>query len=226
MREQRAIHVPPRASRTAGYPANPHRAGHFAGLHPEDQPYITSEEDDDSYYPQRMPTSTRRYVDTRGNPVIQQGNRRIVIHNEPPPKKKSHWLLLIGIGMVFMLLLWVGLQMLANWWINHQMDSTYGMPRTYQADQVVGHGDSTDHPSHFIFENLKGHIIIIELPGGDISHARIYSGPTLFSDNAELIPVTAEFKDIHGDGKIDIVLHIQDQRIVFLNDGTQFKPQQ
>src|SRR5436305_13366551 len=77
----------------------------------------------DSYYDTRLPTSARRYYDTRGNQVIQRGNQRIVIHEEPPPKKhKSHWLLYIGIGMIVMLGLWMGLQMLATWWTNHQLD--------------------------------------------------------------------------------------------------------
>jgi len=56
-------------------------------------------------------------------------------------------------------------------------------------------------------------------------HARIYSGPTLFSDNGDSIPVTLEFSDVNGDGKIDMIVHIGDQKIVYLNDGTQFKPQ-
>jgi hypothetical protein len=135
-------------------------------------------------------------------------------------------MLILGIGMILMLLLRVGFAWVTNWWTMHQMDATYGFPRTYQVDQVVGHANSTNHPSHFIFLNLSGHVQIIELPGGDPSHARIYSGPTLFSDNADLIPVTGEFKDVNGDGKIDMILHIQDQRIIYLNDGTQFKPQQ
>lgn len=245
MREQIAQHYSRRASatreelaqrRTNNYPpANSHRAGHYAGLHPEDQPYMTRQqqseadvEEEDSYYPQRMPSSAKRYTITNGQQVIQQGNRRLVIHNEPPPrpKHKVHWMLILGIGMILMLFLWIGFSWVTNWWTMHQMDATYGFPRTYQVDEVVGHSDSTDHPTHFIFENLSRHIIIIELPGGDVSHARIYSGPTLFSDNGELIPVTAEFKDVNGDGKIDMILHIQDQRIIYLNDGTQFKPQQ
>jgi hypothetical protein len=43
----------------------------------------TTYEDDvpDSYYNTRLPTSTRRYYDTRGNQVIEQGNRRIVFHD-------------------------------------------------------------------------------------------------------------------------------------------------
>ena len=85
------------------------------------------------------------------------------------------------------------------------------MPRTYQ---VVGHGDSAAHPTHFIAVNLHAKIIIIEIPGGDSSHARIYSGPTLFSDNGHTIPVTLEFSDVNGDGKIDMVVHIGTQRIV------------
>ena len=184
-------------------------------------------EEDDSFYPQRLPTSSRRYTTTHGQRVIQQGNRRIIIHDEPPPKKRgNHWLLHIGIGMLTMLLIWFAVQLFDNWWIQRQEDSAYGMPRTYQTDQVVGHSDSTGHPTHFIFENLAGHVVIIEIPGGNIAHARIYSGPTLFSDGAGQIPVTAEFTDVNGDGRVDIVLHIQDQRIVYLNDGTQFKPQQ
>jgi hypothetical protein len=198
--------IPARASRTQSYP---------------------DIEEDDSFYPQVMPTSTRRYTTTQGQRVIQQGNRRIIIHEEPPPKiRRNHWLLFIAIGMVCMLFIWFGVQMLDVWWIQHQEDSTYGMPRTYQTDQIVGHDDSTNHPTHFIFENLAGHVVIIELPGGNIAHARIYSGPTLYSDNAGLIPVTADFKDVNNDGKIDMIVVIQDQRIVYLNDGTQFKPQQ
>jgi len=30
--------------------------------------------------------------------------------------------------------------------------------------------------------------------------------------------------DFNGDGKLDLVLYVQDQRIVFINDGTQFRP--
>src|SRR5689334_5587222 len=124
--------IPLRASRTQDYPVQ-----------------TDVDEVPDSYYDTRPPTSTRRYVDTRGNQVIQQGNRRIVIHEEPPPKRKVHWLLILGIGMVLMLLLWAGLQWLGNWWTMHQMDATYGFPRTYQVDAVVYQGDSPDHPSHY-----------------------------------------------------------------------------
>jgi hypothetical protein len=188
-------------------------------------PITNEEEVPDSYYPQRLPTSTRRYVDTRGNQVIQQGNKRIVIHDEPPPKKKSHWLLFTCIGMLAMVVLWFLLQLAGAWWTNQQLYAAYQYPRMSQADEVVGHSDSTDHPTHFIFENLRGQVIVIEFPGGNYTRARIYKGPTLYADNADQIPVTAEFKDVNGDGKVDIVLRIQDQRLVFYNTGTEFKEQ-
>jgi hypothetical protein len=230
--------IPPRRSATV----DAHRAGYHSGLHPEDAPYITTQKQrypypdnpldlgDDLDYPgerTRMPTSARRYYDTRGNQVIQQGNRRFVIHDEPPPRRrrKVHWLAILGIGMTIMILLFIGWALISNWWTNHQLDSTYGFPRTYQVDEVVGHGDSTDHPSHFIFLNLNGHVIITELPGGDVTHAKIYSGPQIFADNPSSVPVTGEFKDVNGDGKVDLIVHIGEQRIIYLNDGTQFKPQ-
>jgi len=182
-------------------------------------------EEDDSYYVTRQPTSAVRYTQPKQQ-VYQQGNRRIVVHNEPLPARKLHWSFILGTGMLFMLALWVFGSYALSWWQNHELDTTYGMPRTYQTDQVVGHADSAEHPTHFIAVNLNSRITIIEIPGGNSAHARIYSGPTLFSDNGDTIPVTLEFYDVNGDGKIDMIVHVGDQKIVYLNDGTQFKPQQ
>ena len=125
-----------------------------------------------------------------------------------------------------MAVLFLMLNTLGSWWQIHQDDATYGRPRTYQVDTVVGHNDSVTNPSHFIFLNLNRHVEIIELPGGDTAHARIYNGPTLFGNGQDLTPVTAVFKDVNSDGKIDMIVHIQDQVLVFINDGTQFVPQQ
>jgi hypothetical protein len=182
-------------------------------------------EEDDAYYVTRQPTSAVRYQQPRQQ-VIQRGNKRIVIHNEPLPTRKLHWSLIFGVGMIAALALWVLGSYALAWWSNHQLDAIYGNPRTYQTDQVVGHSDSSDHPTHFVAINLDTRITVIELPGGDSSHARIYSGPTLYSDNGNAIPVTLEFKDVNGDGKVDMIVHVGDQKITYLNDGTQFKPQQ
>jgi len=119
---------------------------------------------------------------------------------------------------------WVGLTALSNWWTQHQLDTTYEFPRISQTDAVVYPGDSAAHPSHYLFLNLNGTVLIVELPHGDSAKARIYKGPTLFSDNAASVPITGEFRVV--DGKIQMLVHIQDRTILYLNDGTQFKPQQ
>jgi hypothetical protein len=68
-------------------------------------------------------------------------------------------------------------------------------------------------------------VLIIEIPGGDASRTRIFTGPILFGDGQDLTPVTGEVRDVNGDGKPDLIVHIQDQQRVFLNDGTTFHPQ-
>jgi hypothetical protein len=176
----------------------------------------------DSYYNTRLPTSARRYYDTRGNQVIEQGNKRIVVHQGKPPRR-IHWLALLGIGMLVMLLLWAGLSWLVNWVENNQLNATYEFPRVSQADAVVYPGDTQQHPSHYLFLNLNGTVLIIELPNGDSAKARIYKGPTLFSNNADQVPITGEFRVVNG--KIEMVVHVQDRIILYINDGTQFKPQ-
>ena len=135
-------------------------------------------------------------------------------------------MLLVLLGMIAMGLL----ALLGSWavasWQEHQADAQYGYPRTWQTDEVVGHMDSLSHPTHFLFLNLHGKVFIVELPGGDPAHARIYSGPTVFGPDSGKVPVTGTFTDVNGDGKVDMEVHIQDQTIIFLNDGTQFKAQQ
>jgi len=78
--------------------------------------------------------------------------------------------------MVLALLAWYGLSNLAAWWQVHTDDATYGRPRTVQYDVVVGHNDDPDHPTHIIAINLHNRVVIVEIPGGDTSKSRIYSG--------------------------------------------------
>ncbi len=137
-------------------------------------------------------------------------------------RSRYHWLVFVGIAMFVMILGWIAFNALSSWWQVTQDDWHYGRPRTYQVDMVVGHNDSAANPSHFIAENLNSHIIIIELRGGDTSKAKIYSGPTLIGSNQNLTPVTLTFKDVNGDGKVDMIVNVQGAHFVFLNQNGQF----
>jgi len=136
-----------------------------------------------------------------------------------------HWLLYIGVGMLVMLVLWVIGSAALAWGITRYDDITYGYPRTFQIDAVVGHGDDAQHPSHFIAINLHRHVVIIEFMGGNPAKSISYGGPYLFESGGDQVPVTLEFRDVTGDGRPDMLIHIQDQTIVFVNDGTEFRPQ-
>ena len=145
------------------------------------------------------------------------------------PKKRgwfrTHPLLWLGVGMLLMLGLWQGLTALGTWWQLHQDDSTYGRPRTAQYDQVVGHHDDAAHPTHLIALNLNAQVLIIELPGGESSKAKIYQGPHIYGPHADLDPVTLRFLDVGGDGKVDMIVNVQGDQIIFLNQNGQFVEQ-
>lgn len=160
---------------------------------------------------------------TRTNDVaIRPGNSLEVIRDRYRPR--YHWLVFVGMAMFIMLVGWVLLTMLANWWQVTQDDWHYGRPRTYQVDMVVGHNDSANNPSHFIAINLNRHIEVIEFPGGDPSKAKIYIGPTLIGPDADLSVVTLTFRDVTGDGKLDMIVNVQGSHFVFINDNGQFRP--
>lgn len=182
----------------------------------------------DSYYNTRLPTSARRYYTTTGEQVIQQGNKRFVVHEPPVTKQHSrirlHPLVFVGLFLFIMIFGWLSFNAVTTWWQIHQDDVTYGRPRTYQLDAVVGHGDSQQNPSHFMAMNLNRHVFVIECPGGDCTKAKIFNGPTLLGNGQDLTPVTLTFKDVDEDGKLDMEVHILDQTIIYINTGTDFRP--
>lgn len=126
--------------------------------------------------------------------------------------------------MMIMILGWVALSAVGSWWQTTLDDWHYGRPRTFQIDAVVGHHDSAQNPSHFMAMNLKRHIIIIEIPGGDVSKSIVYSGPTLLGPGQDLTPVTLSFQDVNHDGKPDMLVNVQGNQFIFLNENGSFVP--
>jgi hypothetical protein len=189
--------------------------------------------DDEDWELARIPTVTRRYdlkpsYEEYYHP--QPLRRSYVAPPQPRRKVQPHWLLYVAIALFLLLFGYIGLTDFSNWWQGHQDDATYGMPRTYQTDAVVGHnGDSKTHPSHFQAENLKGEIIVIEFPAGDITKARSYRITTIPGNDAT-VPAKVVFQDTRNSGKLDMVVIIGDPgsqvTITLYNDGTQFTGKQ
>lgn len=205
-------------------------------------PAETEEEEKMEQYPGRLPTGARRYgnvptpsnapsrlpVPQRASALQKRGSDEIQIE-EPPPirllQRRRHPLLLVGVFLLFLVIGWWLLIQVNAWWQVTQDDWHYGRPRTFQTDEVVGHHDLPANPSHFIVLNLRGHILIYELPGGDASKTEVYVGPTLISQGKDLMPATLKFQDVNGDGKIDMLLIIGDSSLIYINTGTSFKTQ-
>lgn len=139
-------------------------------------------------------------------------------------QRRFHPLFWLGAGLLVALLIWAGMTQVLNWGNNALNTMRYGYPRTFQTDAVVGHHDSASQPSHFLAINLHGLIEVIEWPGGDASHARVYVGPQLFGPNSDQEPVTLRFVDLNGDHLPDMIIEVQGSQIVFINDQGNFRP--
>jgi hypothetical protein len=161
-------------------------------------------------------------------PPVRRAAGRTQKHPAAPaclrPRLRAHPLLFLGLGMLAMLILWTLLVAGINWWNDTMNYLHYGYPRTFQLEAVVGHGDSVSNPSHYLAINLHGKIEVIEFPGEDASHARIYLGPQLFGPDADKAPVTLKFVDINGDRRPDMLIFFQTSWVVFINDQSSFRP--
>lgn len=224
-----ATHTP------ASPPASGHYAGHQAGIHPEDAPsltrdhprrvllpHVSDDEEEEALAPRRVPSSARRYLPPREE-VYTQGNRTLIVHREPPPpQRRLHWIRLTGIVLVIMVLGWMALSALGVWWQSKQEDWKYGTPRTFQMDQFVGHGDSPDHPNHFIAVNTGGMIEVVELNVIAPKDDHVYPITTAIDPAT---PVSLRFEDSNHDGKLDLLVTIGQNNpytVLLLNNGSQF----
>ncbi len=190
---------------------------------------------DGNNYDRRTAIPPRRTATQTNIPAVQGNRQRHVYtddialpdNNGRPGNRQRvhiHWLVFVGLAMFIMVIGWVTFSALGNWWQVTQDDWHFGRPRTFQTDAVVGHNDSQSNPSHFIAVNMNRHILIIELPGGDSSKARIFSGPVLIGPGQDLTPVTLTFKDMNGDGQLDMIVNVQDAHFMFLNVNGTFQP--
>ncbi len=212
-------------------------------------------EEDESYYTTRLPTSSRRYhvspeeVYQQGNTRLhvryvdvpprssQQKRlppqRKIHIDDDErapqrgsvPPGRRYHPLVWTGAFLTLLILGWIGLNVVTAWFQSVQNDWTYGQKRHFDIDAVVGHSDSPANPSHFTAENRNGQIIVIELPGGNVSKAKIYQIETI-PNNIDNPPVRLSFQDMNGDGRPDMLVQIGDGSatlyVTLWNNGTEF----
>ncbi|GHO78150.1 hypothetical protein KSD_59210 [Ktedonobacter sp. SOSP1-85] len=142
-----------------------------------------------------------------------------------PPRSARQggsWLLPLGLGMLCALLLALA-ESMALTWSNTFIDQIhYGYPRTTQVDHIVGHERDPRIATHFTAINLKGQVLIFEVPGGYPEHARLLQGPRLVGPGADLAPVMLTFT---GDAQHpDLVVIVNGLQVMFHNTGTSYAP--
>ena len=205
------------------------------------QPMYDEEQDDDGLYDVRVPTSARRYAPP--TTTAPRTVMRVTRHQGPPPmqrasrvpcpaseelqqapmrqsKRRLHPTVYIGTAMLVMLVGWIALSSLLQWWQVQQDTWHYGYPRTFQIDADVRHGGI----NHFIVVNLHGHILITEMQVDALQKTKVYVGPVFSGAGTDLQPATIRFQDVNGDGYPDPILAVGTGRYLLINDHSGFRP--
>lgn len=164
-----------------------------------------------------QPLVQERKIEEPETQTIQKGRQNQVEIIAPVLHgRRASWVLLFVMGMLLATGLVLGGQLVSSWWGNTWNTLHYGYPRTYQIDAFVG-DETGKTPSHFIALNLHDQIEILELPGGDATHIRIYQGPRLYGPNADLVPVTLRFVRSTNPKYPDMQVQFQNTHVLFRN---------
>lgn len=170
----------------------------------------------------RLKREQREPHTTGGLPSVAAPASKATSTSQTQSHMHIHRLVLIGLAMTATVILMIMLQIALSFVAVVYDDLHYGRPRTFQMDAIVGHNDSAAHPTHFTAMNLGGHIEVLEIPGGDASHARMLVGPTLSGDGADLVPVTLQLVDRQGNHRPDLLVQCGSVELWFLNKDGSF----
>jgi hypothetical protein len=215
-------------------PAPDWQQGYTFGLHPADEPYDTDSFDDVMEGADYPGEPIRRRTSAYYQPTTSPRQRRETMHLQPKPTKvirqhrfdRSTLVIWLCLALIVMVGGWWLLSAVSSWWANWQDDLHYGTPRTFQADQYVGLGDSPAHPDHFLALNLHGMIEVVLLDPQDSQKDAVF---VLANVGNASTPASLSFRDTTGDGRTDVIVTIGDSTpytIVLLNTGKTFVPTQ
>jgi hypothetical protein len=70
--------------------------------------------------------------------------------------------------------------------------------------------------------NYHGQVEIIEFPGGDARHARVFMGPQLGGENASQYPVLIHFQKLTGDTLPAMIVQCGNLEMVYKNEHGTF----
>ena len=129
--------------------------------------------------------------------------------------------------LLTLLLCGIALALVANgvlsWGRIRLDDLRYGRPRTMQLSAVVGHNDGSGTPTQLIAMNLNRRVVVLEIPGGDVTKTRTLAGPYLFGANEDLTPVTLRLAYVNGDREPDLIVSVKREEIIYINENGSFR---
>ena len=185
---------------------------------------IEADDNPDAWTERKPSTSVYRYnYPTKDTTHLPDPKKTRVMRRRFDRTTLVIWLCL---ALIVMIAGWWLLSWVANWWQGVQDNMKYGSPRTFQADQYMGLGDSPAHPDHFIALNSHGVIEVIQINPLNSKQDAVY---VLTSVGDENIPASLSFRDTSGSGKMDVLVTIGDSNpytLVMLNNGKTLVPTQ
>lgn len=129
--------------------------------------------------------------------------------------------------LLTLLLCVIALAVVANslltWGRTRLDDLHYGRPRTMQLSGVVGHDDGSGVPTQLIAMNLNRRVVVLEIPGGDVTKTRTLAGPYLFGANEDLTPVTLRLAYVNADREPDLIVSVKREEIIYINENGSFR---
>ncbi|WP_298818538.1 hypothetical protein [Chloroflexus sp.] len=125
-------------------------------------------------------------------------------------------------GLLAILALYVLVSAVISWGQVIVDDWRYGRPRTFHLTAEVGRAEEKVGPTRLIAMNLDRQVLILEIPGGDVSKTRALVGPYLVGANEDLTPIVMRLADLNSDALPDLIVGIKNEEIVYLNRGDSF----
>jgi len=191
----------PRASRTAEQPQVRRTIDYADPTTRISRPTQQKPRTTHAYQQPRQGADTDTDVEVAPSVRMRSGERNALPTRELPPLREQdqgarfHWLVFVGIGMLVLMVCWIGLVRVVVWGTNTFHDPGY-YTQTAHLDTVTVTMDEGHQSQIRAFLDAQGHVDMLILPvGGDTSKARVVVGPvpsSITNPQQATITVTAK----------------------------------
>lgn len=133
-------------------------------------------------------------------------------------KKEQPWRTWFVLGALIV----VGSVAVWTWWVVPTSDNLFAQWHYGDAHMTRLTADLGQGREDFVAYDQNGHVVVLEVNHAHPERTHLYTGMSIVNDEHGNTIITLSLADVNHNGRLDVIVTVQEQRYVLFNHGSSF----